>query len=313
MHFVSILIPCYNAEQWIGEAIQSALDQTHPNKEVIVVDDGSTDGSLDVIRSFGQQILWETGPNRGGNAARNRLLELSKGTWLQYVDADDYLLPAKISNQLFHAREDTDIVFSPTLFEEWSTSGKQTHVYAEIPAPHEPWTLLAFWKLPQTGGPLFRRDAIVAAGGWNENRGCCQEHDLYFRLLRAGAKSIFTLDALAVYRYWSTDSVSRKNSQQLLCTKLDVLNTIEEHLLSTGQLSPERLDAISFTRFATARMLWPIDSNAALRAIKVLCTSNPGFRPKTNAAYTFLFSWLGFHMAETIAIKTRKLRSMIRR
>ena len=92
---VSILIPCYNAERWVGQAIESALAQTWPNKEVIVVDDGSTDGSLEVIKSFGDRIKWETGPNRGGNVARNRLLELSHGEWIQYLDADDYLLPAK--------------------------------------------------------------------------------------------------------------------------------------------------------------------------------------------------------------------------
>src|SRR5678815_984429 len=97
---VSILIPCYNAERWIRQCIESALDQTYPNKEVIVVDDGSKDASLEVIKSFGDRIRWETGPNRGGNAARNRLLQLAKGEWLQYLDADDYLLPEKISRQM---------------------------------------------------------------------------------------------------------------------------------------------------------------------------------------------------------------------
>ena len=75
---VSILIPCYNAQQWVGDAIRSALAQTWPNKEVIIVDDGSTDDSLAVIRSFGSAIRFETGPNRGGNVARNRLLELTR-------------------------------------------------------------------------------------------------------------------------------------------------------------------------------------------------------------------------------------------
>ncbi len=83
---ISILIPCFKAERWIAQAIESALAQTWPEKEVIVVDDGSTDGSLEVIKSFGDRIRWETGPNRGGNAARNRLLELARGEWLQYLD-----------------------------------------------------------------------------------------------------------------------------------------------------------------------------------------------------------------------------------
>src|SRR5206468_2833779 len=97
---VSILIPCYNAERWIAQAIDSALAQTWPAKEVIVIDDGSTDGSLEIIKSFGDRIRWETGPNRGGNVARNRLLELSLGEWLQYLDADDYLLDDKVGKQI---------------------------------------------------------------------------------------------------------------------------------------------------------------------------------------------------------------------
>jgi cellulose synthase/poly-beta-1,6-N-acetylglucosamine synthase-like glycosyltransferase len=60
---VSIIIPCYNAERWVGEAIRSALKQTYSPVEVIVIDDGSTDRSLDFIKSFKDEICWETGPN----------------------------------------------------------------------------------------------------------------------------------------------------------------------------------------------------------------------------------------------------------
>ena len=68
---ISVIIPCWNAEKWIARAIQSVLDQDYPNKEIIVIDDGSTDGSLEIIKSFGDKIRWETGPNRGACAARN--------------------------------------------------------------------------------------------------------------------------------------------------------------------------------------------------------------------------------------------------
>src|SRR5260370_4039681 len=102
---ISILIQYLNAERWVGQAVESALGQTWAEKEVIVVDDGSQDGSLDVIKSFGGRIRWETGPNRGGNVARNRLLELARGEWLQYLDADDYLLPLKIERQGGFPRE----------------------------------------------------------------------------------------------------------------------------------------------------------------------------------------------------------------
>src|SRR5690242_7347043 len=97
---VSAVIPCYNAERWIGEAIQSCLNQTYSPIEVVVIDDGSTDHSLAVIKSFGHKIKWETGPNRGGNHARNRGFTLSVGKYVQFLDADDYLLPQKIERQL---------------------------------------------------------------------------------------------------------------------------------------------------------------------------------------------------------------------
>ena len=88
---VSILIPCYNGESFVREAIDSALNQTWANVEVVVVDDGSTDNSVDILKSYGDRIICETGPNRGACAARNRAFELSSGDLIQYLDADDKL------------------------------------------------------------------------------------------------------------------------------------------------------------------------------------------------------------------------------
>jgi glycosyltransferase involved in cell wall biosynthesis len=72
--------------------------------EVVVVDDGSTHGSLEIIKRFDDRICWETGGNKGGNAARNRLLHLARGEWIQYLDADDYLLPEKLEKQIRYLR-----------------------------------------------------------------------------------------------------------------------------------------------------------------------------------------------------------------
>ena len=74
---ISVVIPCYNTERWVARAIDSALAQEGVRVEVIVIDDGSTDGSLEVIRGYDGRIRWETGPNRGVSAARNRGLALA--------------------------------------------------------------------------------------------------------------------------------------------------------------------------------------------------------------------------------------------
>src|ERR1700722_9877011 len=97
---VSIIIPCYNAERWVQEAVESCLNQSYPNIEIIVVDDGSTDRSLEILRRYGPRIKLKSGPNRGGNVARNQGFALSSGRYIQYLDADDYLEPDKIARQV---------------------------------------------------------------------------------------------------------------------------------------------------------------------------------------------------------------------
>jgi glycosyltransferase involved in cell wall biosynthesis len=98
---VSILIPAYNAEPWIAETIESALGQTWPNKEIIVVDDGSKDQTLSIARRFAcKQVSVVTQENQGAAAARNKAHSLSQGDYIQWLDADDLLSPNKIAKQV---------------------------------------------------------------------------------------------------------------------------------------------------------------------------------------------------------------------
>src|SRR6266404_9870917 len=89
--FVSIIIPVYNTEAFVADAIQSVLDQTWPAKEIIAVDDGSTDRSAEVLKSFAPRIKVIEQENRGASAARNRALREAQGEFIQYLDADDFL------------------------------------------------------------------------------------------------------------------------------------------------------------------------------------------------------------------------------
>ncbi len=101
MPLVSILIPAYNAQEWIGETIRSALAQTWPRKEIIVVDDGSTDRTLDVARQFeSADVKVVAHANQGAAAARNTAYSLSQGDFIQWLDADDLLSPDKIEGQM---------------------------------------------------------------------------------------------------------------------------------------------------------------------------------------------------------------------
>jgi glycosyltransferase involved in cell wall biosynthesis len=306
---VSILIPCYNAKRWIAQAIESALAQTWPETEVIVVDDGSSDGSVDVIRQFGDRIHWEAGPNRGGNAARNRLLELSRGTWLQYLDADDYLLPDKIADQMrfVAGRPETDIVFGPWIMEHWSET-ESRRVLLEIHDPSDLWVLLARWWLPQTGGPLWRRDAIADVGGWKVDQPCCQEYELYLRLLIAGRRFSFHPTAGAVYRQWSDETVCKRDKPETLRRRLEITKRAEDALREQHQLTPARLRALNQGRFESARQAWLTNPRLAAEIIAGVRESEPAFVPGGIAAplhYRVMYRLFGFRAAEGMATVKR--------
>jgi glycosyltransferase involved in cell wall biosynthesis len=312
---VSILIPCYNAQAWVGQAIESALAQTWSEKEVIVVDDGSQDGSLGVIQSFGSGIRWEAGPNRGGNVARNRLLELAQGEWLQYLDADDYLLPLKIERQRGFLREHRtcDVVYSPTLWVNWSDAGTTQEVTA-IREPHDPWILLARWWLPQTGGPLWRRQPLIDVRGWKPDQPCCQEHELYLRLLQAGAEFRYFGECHAAYRHWSENATVSKHSRtELRRRRLEIEERMEQFLESRGELTPARMQALNQARFELARGAWLEDPAEATKIVGAIKVRQPGFVPEPPAArghYRWLYQTFGFTAAERAAAYKRRLCGM---
>lgn len=308
---VSILIPCYNAEQWVGQTIESALAQTYPKTEVIVVDDGSTDGSLDIIQTFGNSIRWETGPNRGGNIARNRLLELSTGDWLQYLDADDYLLPDKIEKQVRYLNQvpKADILYGPSIM-EYHQPDKIWQEVLPIPAPHDPWILLARWFLPQTGSPLWRKQAIIDVGSWQPDQPCCQEHELYMRLLLANKTFEYCSETGSVYRQWSEGTVCKKDKPEVFRQRLAIEDRLEAHLQNANLLTSERQGAINQARFECARKIWLTDDSWAGRLIKQIHSRESTFSPGGAAApisYQWAYNLLGFNAAEKIAMLRRKV------
>jgi glycosyltransferase involved in cell wall biosynthesis len=312
---VSILIPCFNSEHTVGQAIESALAQTWPTKEVIVVDDGSRDRSLVVIRRFDGLIRWETGPNRGANATRNRLLELAHGEWLQYLDADDYLRPGKITRQIEFACENPrcDIVYGPVA---WERIENGAHICTEtpIPEPRDPWILLALWRLPQTGGALWKKVAVERVGGWRIGQPCCQEHELYFRLLQANAQFEYCGKCLAVYRdHEHNGRITRKSHGELERQRLSILDRIEKYLDRDSKLTSSRRQAINDARHELARTLWKSDQQLAMSVHQGIVASDPSFLPTVSPSspslYLTIYRVLGFRATQIAASWKRAFSS----
>jgi glycosyltransferase involved in cell wall biosynthesis len=316
---VSILIPCYNAEDFIGQCIESALAQSWPEKEIIVIDDGSTDRSLDVIRSFEGSIRWETGPNRGGNSARNRLLALSRGAWLQYLDADDYLQPKKIQGQMQFAamHPQAEVICSPVMSEKYE-NGKPARQEGWLPPQRDPWIMLARQRMPQTGGSLWRRSVLIRVGGWRVEQRIDQEFELYVRLLQAGANFAFFDECLAVWRDGERPTrLSMRLREARDPNRLLILDEMEFFLRDRSELTSERHQAINDARHQIARRMWGKNPTGALEVMRTVAKSDAAYYPSESvespAAYRLVYGVFGFKATQQIADCRRKVRSVIGR
>lgn len=109
---ISVVIPAYNAEKYIARAVESVLKQTRPADEIIVVDDGSTDKTADMVRAFGDRVRLIQQPNAGVSAARNAGIRAARGNWIAFLDADDEWLPEKLELQLAHLQKHPQLAWT---------------------------------------------------------------------------------------------------------------------------------------------------------------------------------------------------------
>jgi glycosyltransferase involved in cell wall biosynthesis/peptidoglycan/xylan/chitin deacetylase (PgdA/CDA1 family) len=309
---VSILIPAYNAERWIGQSIESALTQTYSAKEVIVVDDGSTDGTAEIIRSFGDRILFVERAHAGGNAARNVLLDLAQGEWLQYLDADDYLLPNKVADQMrFLAEHDNqlDVVYSPFLMREESSRTEYPSppaVGGDVAAHYICWTPFC------THGVLLRRSAILEVKGWNEDQLVCQEHELVLRLIEGGKRFGLWSEPAAVYRYHETGTVSRRDPLKTIRTRMELTDRCERFLKESNRLTADHRKALYVARMEAARSAWSADAGYAGQLVRKASENGRWWTSRSPALpphFQLALRLVGFDPAQRLARFWRNLSS----
>lgn len=305
----SILIPCYNAQKWIRQCIESALNQTVAGKEVIVIDDGSTDDSCEIIRSFGSRIRFEFGPNRGGNVARNQLLELATGEWVQFLDADDYLKPEKIERQLQSTTGagSVDIIYSPVTCETWKADEISDTREIEINSNQSLEEQWIRWRVAQTGSVLWRRKSLQHIGGWNEDFPCCQDNEVTLRAIQNGLRFYYCSSADAVYRIWSEDTVCRKDPHKVIRYRTDLIRQMLAWLDSRGELSQAHQDASGQAFFEMARTMAKSDIVAANK-YAAKCKQDRLFKidgPAAPRIYRLLYPILGFARTEKLAAVRR--------
>ena len=240
---VSILIPAYNSAEWIADTIRSALAQTWPHKEIIIVDDGSKDQTLAVARRFAsREVNVVTQINQGAAAARNRAFSLSHGDYIQWLDADDLLSPDKITRQmeaLGRGGTRRTLLSSPWgrfLYRPQKTSFAQTLLCCDL-SPAD-WLLrkMAHNLHMQTATWLVSRELTEAAGPWNTRLRSDDDGEYFCRVLVESDGVRFVPEARVYYRVAGLNCLSyigfsqEKMAAQLESMKLHIgyLRSLEE-------------------------------------------------------------------------------------
>jgi glycosyltransferase involved in cell wall biosynthesis len=300
---VSIGIPCYNAEKWIAAAVRSALEQTWPAKEVIVVDDGSTDGTLEELRKFGEAIQVVQASHGGANRARNLVLNKARGEWIQYLDADDYLRKEKIERQFAEAgpAEGVDVIYSPVLLETWRDGRALPLEMEPIDTGLDVYMQLLRWQLPQTGGALWRKTALERLGRWEESPAqYCDEHNCYVRALKLKLRFVFAPTPNAVYRIWSEDTRCRRDQKRVIQSRTELSEGLRDWLKARGEWTPAHQKALGQSYIEMARKLASQDFEFALRYHAERKRDVYLAGPAAPARYRFVYKALGFRAAELV-------------
>jgi len=197
---ISVIIPCYNVEDYIRECLDSVFTQTYQYLEVIVVNNNCTDSTIDIVKSYTNEkdvsISIVTEERQGLSHARNAGITIAKGNWIQFLDADDLLLPDKIKKQVEVIEEGFGLVIGPNI--ERAIDGKEIIIY---PINHFPLgIILGYRSLGSSCSNLWHKESINNVGNFNEHKRSSEEYDLLFRLYKSGVTFCIENNPLTIIR-----------------------------------------------------------------------------------------------------------------
>jgi glycosyltransferase involved in cell wall biosynthesis len=316
---VSILVPAYNSQQWVAETIKSALGQTWPKKEIILVDDGSSDRTLHIARQFASkdvQVIAQ--PNQGASVARNTAFSLCQGDYIQWLDADDLLHPEKVEKQL-------------RALEKGSTrrtllSGAWGYfIYRQRKARFSP-TSLWFNLTPlewmvrkmgdnlqmQTDNWLVSRELSEAAGPWDPRLWKNNDGEYFCRVIMASDHIRFVPDAKSYYRAAGFKSVThicgstKKLESLFLSMKLHI-----HYLLSMEDSNRTRLACVNYIRTRVPEF-YPYRLDLVEKLKRVISELGGQFEePRLSRKYNWIAKSFGWRLGWQAHHQLPKLRASL--
>ncbi len=308
---VSVVIPCYNHARFLGDAIESALGQTYPRIEVIVVDDGSTDKTAEVAALY-PSVHYIGQENRGLAAARNTGLRTSQGDVLIFLDADDRLLPEAVEHSVQQLLNSPESAFVSGRYRYIQENGSIMYEYSQKPADHDPYASFLHGNyIGMHATVAYRRSVLEAVGGFNPALPACEDYDLYLRMARKHPVSVHD-HLIAEYRQHG-NNMSR-DPRLMLQTALSVLNSNKPYANTNERYRKAyRAGVISWREHYSQEFFEQISRHWAERRIgKIVSLAVYWFRyaPYQFAGYTF-WNLVGLAVRGTHKILPPSLRRLL--
>jgi len=222
---VSVIIPAYNAERYIGEAIDSVLAQSHSDVECIVVDDGSTDRTAEIVGGYSDRVRHIRQQNADRSAARNNGIAHATGKYISFLDADDLLLQGKLKEQVafLEAHLEYDVVYSRVNY--FRENGKRNYyVVRRVTPAGDIVPLLINTNFITMNSPLIRRAAVERVGGFDVTFSRYEDWDFLLRLALTGSRFGFMDATHALCRMHGENTV--KDAPRMFEAKLLVARGI---------------------------------------------------------------------------------------
>jgi len=300
---VSVIIPCYNVEQYISTCIASVQNQTYSDLEIICINDGSTDSTEEVIKtlmddsSIPIQLIAQV--NSGACAARNNGLTVAKGDYIQFLDADDILEPKKIEHQIELSKENDLPDFIIGSYRRQTESGKIqfTREYNSDQSSNI-WLALLKTDIGNTCSNLFNTNLFKNGVQWNVDMKSSQESELMFQILKQREKVYFDPKIYTTIISRDSGSISQINLDKkwirYVQLRIDIIN-----FLKSAKPEFDFKPAYQIL-FDAIRILYGFKKKEAIRFFKQSIPKE--FIPEVSAAtgkgYINLYKILGFKLTE---------------
>lgn len=299
---VSIIIPTFNRGLLLLEAVASCINQPGVNVEVIVVDDGSTDGSAEEAEKRFPNIKLIEQPNQGACVARNRGLEAASGQFVKFLDSDDKLAARSLAGQVEALRKSgAGVVYGDFEFfgnlDDPRVGGKPLRTSGVVDNPID--ALLGDWWCAPFAY-LFRAEAISTVR-WNPALSCLQDFDFILRVALSGASFVYCPGFTGYYRMHE-GQITNSQAAKYAYSRCLILDETFSVLLHRGQLTTARRQLIANGYWSAARAFYRCDRQVFAATVEKIYALVPRFRPSLWAPWSVkvLTAALGIKKAEAV-------------